>query len=176
MLIHYAKILLASTALSPALGAVAIIQFENGQPWTDWATCLMIGILLALLCQYILRYAAKKAQKHILSITEFDCKDQEMLVFLFVYMLPFLRAETLVSGWIMNLYIMVIIIPAIVFAGAFHFNPVMRLWGYRFYAVKSRRGTTKLLISKKDLRHSGDEVQTVRLAPDVYLYVEEVDV
>ena len=52
----------------------------------------------------------------------------------------------------------------------------MRLLGYRFYAVKNREGISNLLISKTDLRRSGKEVQTVRLAPDVYLHMEGTDV
>ena len=175
MLNIFAKILLVSTALSPVLGAVAINQHMNGEPWTHWSIYLIIGLLLILLCYWLLKYAAKKVQKHIVSTEKLDRRDHEMLAFLFIYMLPFLRTETLVSDWLMVVYILVVVILAIASTDAFHFNPAMRVLGYRFYAIKNRKGITQLLISNKDLRHSGGEVQAVQLSQDVYLYVEDQD-
>ncbi len=101
-----------------------------------------------------------------------------MLTFLFIYLLPFVRSKhsTFANEWIMSVYILSIIILAIAHAGAFHFNPVMRLlFGYRFYAVKDRHGVSNLLISKTDLRRSGKEVQVVGLDWNVYLYIGESD-
>ena len=69
-----------------------------------------------------------------------------------------------------------IIIIAVAYADAFHFNPVMRLlFGYRFYSVRNREGVSNLLISKRDLRRPGEKVQTVRLAWNVYLHIGEAD-
>lgn len=178
MLNIFAKCLLVSTSLSPVLGAVAVNQFERGKPWTNWIWWLVGALLLVLLCDALLRYAKKHAQKHLFSIREFERKDQDVLVFLFIYLLPFIRSEnpTFASEWLTSAYVLAIIIVAIVHAGAFHFNPVMRLFfAYRFYSVKNREGISNLLISKRDLRRPGEEVQTVRLAWNVYLYIGESD-
>ena len=178
MLNFVAKCLLVLTSLSPVLGAVAVNQFAHGKPWTNWSRWLVGALLLVTLCWIMLRYAKKNAQKHLFYIQGFDRRDQEMLIFLFAYLLPFVRSETVAfaSEWFTSIYILGIIILVIAHAGAFHFNPVMRLLGYRFYAVKNREGISNLLISKTDLRRSGKEVQTVRLAPDVYLHMEGTDV
>lgn len=173
MLSAFAKILLVLTSLSPALGAVAISQFTNDQPWIIWGAYLVVGLFLIIVCWALLGYAEKNVQKHNFSIEQFDRKDQEMLAFLFIYLFPFLRVETFAGGWLISVYVLIIVTVAIVYTGAFHFNPVMRLLGYRFYAVKNSRGTSQLLISKKDLRNSETDIQAVRLALDVYLYVEE---
>ena len=177
MLNIVAKCLLVSTSLSPVLGAVAVSQFERGEPWMSWIWWLAVAFLLVALCWALLRYAATNAQMHSFHIKEFERKDQELLVFLFIYLLPFVRSEnaTFANQWLTSVYILTIIILAIAHAGAFHFNPVMRLFGYRFYAVKNHHGASNLLISKKDLRRSGEALQTVRLAWDVYLHTGESD-
>ena len=125
----------------------------------------------------MLWYAEKNAQKHLFHIKEFERRDQEMLTFLFIYLLPFLRSKdsTFTTDWLMAIYIIIIIVPAIAHADAFHFNPVMRLFRFRFYAVKTSIGVPNILISKKTLRRPDQEIQTVRLAQNVYLHIGESD-
>ena len=173
MLSIFAKCLLVSTSLSPVLGAVAVTQIERGEPWTNWIWWLVVALLLVSLCSVLLTYAARNAQKCLLSIEEFERRDQEVLTFLFIYLLPFLRSEqpALSDRWLTSAYILTIIILAIAHANAFHFNPVMRVVGYRFYAVKNSDGLSNLLISKNDLRRPRIDVQTVRLAWNVYLHM-----
>ena len=65
-------------------------------------------------------------------------------------------------------WILAIIILAIVHAGAFHFNPVMGLL-YHFYSVKDDNGVSNLLISRKPLSKVGVDVETVRVAHNIYL-------
>ena len=173
----FAKCLLVSTSLSPVLGAMALYQFERGEPWTSWICWLVVAVLLMIICWLLLRYMAQNGQKQSFEIREFERKDQELLAFLFIYLLPFVRSEnaTFASQWLTSVYILTIIILAIAHAGAFHFNPVMRLFGYRFYAVKNRHGMSNLLISKKDLRRHGEELRTVQLARDVFLHADTED-
>lgn len=178
MLNIFAKCLLVSTSLSPVLGAMAINQFECGKPWTTWIWWLGVALLLVVICWALLKYAAKEAQKHLFYIKEFERKDQEILTFLFIYLLPFIRSgnSTFASEWLTSIFILIVIIIAIAQTDAFHFNPVMRLlFGYRFYAAKNRHGVSNLLISKKDLRRPEKEVQTVRLSWNIYLYIGESD-
>ena len=178
MLSFIAKLVLGATSLSPVLGALTISELERCEPWTSWVWWLAGAILLIVFCWLMLRYAAKRAQKSHVYIRSFERKDQEMLVFLFIYLLPFIRSAnpTFASEPFTSLYVFGIILVAIAYADAFHFNPVMRLlFGYRFYSVRNREGVPNLLISKRDLRREGEEVQTVRLAWNVYLHIGEQD-
>jgi hypothetical protein len=77
--------------------------------------------------------------------------------------------------WLTGAYILGIIFLVIAHAGAFHFNPVMGLLGYHFYAVKNGDGVSHLLISKDELRRTGKDVQTVRLAHGIYLHLGGAD-
>jgi len=171
MLNTLARFLLVSTSLAPILGAVAVNQFARDEPWTRWAWWLVAAVLLVALCWAMLRYAARHAQKHQFGIKEFERNDQEVLAFLLAYLLPFVSAENMsfTGEWLTGAYILGIIFLVIAHAGALHFNPVMGLLGYHFYAVRNQEGVSQLLISKTELRRPGGEVRTVRLAHHIYL-------
>jgi hypothetical protein len=173
----FAKFLLVSTSLSPLLGAVAVNQFARGEPATRWSAWLAVAILLVFLCWALLRYAATNAQQHQFHIKEFERSDKEVLAFLVTYLLPFLSTEKMgfTGDWLTGAYVLAIIFLVIAHAGAFHFNPVMGLLGYHFYAVKNSDGVSHLLISKDELRRPGRDVGTVRLAHGIYLHTGGAD-
>jgi MFS family permease len=173
----FAKFLLVSTSLAPVLGAVAVNQFAHHEPWTRWGAWLAGAVLLVSLCWAMLRYAAKNAQKHQFRIKEFERNDQEVLAFLLAYLLPFVSSDNLAftDEWLTGAYILGVIFLVIAHAGAFHFNPVMGLLGYHFYAVKNGDGVSQLLISKDELRRPGKDVHTVRLAHNIYLQTGGID-
>ncbi|HYD48922.1 MAG TPA: hypothetical protein VEB21_11270 [Terriglobales bacterium] len=177
MLNTFARFLLVSTSLSPLLGGVAVNQFARGEPATRWGAWLTVAILLVLLCWALLQYAAKNAQQHQFHIKEFERNDKEVLAFLVTYLLPFLSTEKMgfAGDWLTGAYVLAIIFLVIAHAGAFHFNPVMGLLGYHFYAVKNGDGVSHLLISKDELRRPGRDVGTVRLAHGIYLHTGGAD-
>ena len=137
----------------------------------------MAALVLVVLCWAMLRYAAKNAQKHQFHIKEFERNDQEVLAFLLAYLLPFVSADNMAftGQWLTGAYILAIIFLVIAHAGAFHFNPVMGLLGYHFYAVKNGDGVSQLLISRAELQRPGKEVRTVRLAYHIYLHTGGTD-
>ncbi|WP_097462091.1 hypothetical protein [Mangrovitalea sediminis] len=178
MLNMFAKFLLVSTSLAPVLGAVAVNQIAHQKPWSSWGSWLVVALLLVFLCWAMLRYAAKNAQKQIFRIKEFEKNDKEVLAFLLAYLLPFVSKENMAftGEWLTGAYVLGIIFLVIAHAGAFHFNPVMGLFGYHFYGVKNDDGVSHLLISKRELRRPGTELRTVRLAHGIYLDTGKKDV
>lgn len=177
MLNTFARFLLVSTSLSPLLGAVAVNQFARGEPAMRWGAWLAVALLLVFLCWALLQYAAKNAQQHQFHIKDFERNDKEVLAFLVAYLLPFLSTEKMgfAGDWLTGAYVLAIIFLVIAHAGAFHFNPVMGLLGYHFYAVKNGDGVSHLLISKDELRRPGRDVKTVRLAHGIYLHTGGAD-
>ena len=171
MLSVIAKILLVSTALSPVLGAVAVISIADHQSWTTWIWLVAVALLLVILCWLLLEYARNSAQKDSLTIESLERNDREMLAFLFVYLLPFIRStDGAYSGeWITILFVVCVIVLAMVHADALHFNPVMSLLRYRFYSIRDSQGVSGLLISRDRLHRTDRTLQVVRLAPNIYL-------
>jgi hypothetical protein len=131
-----------------------------------------VALLLVFLCWALLHYAAKNAQQNVFRIKEFERNDKEVLAFLVTYLLPFLSTEKMgfAGDWLTGAYVLAIIFLVIAHAGAFHFNPVMSLLGYHFYAVKNDDGVSQLLISRAELRRPGDNLTTVQLAHNIYLH------
>lgn len=172
-----AKILLASTSLCPVLFIVSVNQFERCKSVKSGVGWLAAAIILIILCGWLLRHFSKKAGKHLLHIHEFERKDHEMLAFLFIYILPFIRAgsSTFANEWITSVCLLIVLAFAIAHARAFHFNPVMGFLGYHFYAIKDSQGISNLLISKKDLQRPDQEIQTVQLTSNVYLQTEHIN-
>jgi putative Mn2+ efflux pump MntP len=177
MLSSLAKFLLVSTSLAPVLGAVAVNQIARHEHWTRWAGWLGAALLLVLLCWAMLRYAAQNSQTHLFHVKEFERNDKEVLAFLLAYLLPFVSSENMAFTGepLTGAYILGVMLLVFAHAGAFHFNPVMGLFGYHFYAAKNGDGVSHLLISKGELRRVGREVRTVRLAHGVYLHVGGAD-
>lgn len=178
MLNTIARFLLVSTALAPVLGAVAVNQAARGEPWMHWGSWLVVALLLVFLCWAMLRFAAKNAQTQVFHIKAFERTDKEVLAFLLAYLLPFVSQDSVMIGgsWLVGAYVLGIIFLVIAHAGAFHFNPVMGLLGYHFYAVNNDDGVTQLLISKAELRKPGFKLRTVHLARGIYLDTGKRDV
>lgn len=171
MLNTFAKFLLMATSLSPVIGAVAVNQLARDEPWPQWAGWLVLAFLLVFLNWALLRYAARNAQRELVHIKEFERHDTEVLAFLLAYLLPFVSSkEVAFAGeWLTSAYVFSIIFLVFTHAGAFHFNPVMGMIGYHFYSVKNDEGVSHLLISRAELRRPGKNVQTVCIAPGIYL-------
>ena len=176
MLNTFAKFLLVSTSMSPILGAIAVSQYSQHKPWISWGAWLIAALVLVLLCRAVLEYAGRNAQKHLFHIKEFERNDLEALTFLLTYLLPFVSSKTLFSGeWLTGAYVLGIIFLVISHAGAFHFNPIMGLLGFHFYAAKNGEGVPHILISKVVLNRVGKEIDAVKLAQNVYLGIGASD-
>lgn len=175
MFSKFAKLLLVSTSLAPILGAVAVNKIAGDKSWVSWMPWLVTAVLLVLICWLLLVLAAKTAQKHRFKIAEFERNDKEAVAFLLAYLLPFISKDNLGfdGQWLTGTYILLMIFAVIVHAGTLHFNPVMGLLGYHFYAVKNEEDIPYLLISKSELYRPGTQIQAVRIASNIYLHVKE---
>lgn len=173
MLNRLAKLLLIASSLSPMLGAVAVNQFTLGRPLGIWLPWLAVAILLVFVCWALLRFSAQVIQHEALTVGQFEDNDKEVLAFLLAYLLPLVSVKDTVADihWLTGAYVLVIILVVFTHARAFHFNPVMGLLGYHFYGLKNADGMSLLLISRSELRRSGEELKTVRLAHNIYLHV-----
>ena len=171
------KILLVLTSLSPAIFILAVNQFERCK-WLFGGIWMAVAFALTVICWRMLKYFAKKASESPIYIKEFESKDQEILTYLFIYLLPFIKSDnpTFASNWITGICSLAIIIVFIAHVGAFHYNPVMHILGYRFYAVKNAHGVSNLLISNKKIPRPDKKLQTVKIAENIYLYTEDKNV
>jgi hypothetical protein len=175
MLNMLAKLLLVATSLAPVLGAVAINQIALDKGWEDWVPWAAVAIGLALICWLILVLVATKGQVQKLQIAEFEQDDKEVVAFLLAYLLPFLSSNDMAfqGQWLTGAYVMLLLLIVFAHSGSLHFNPVMGLLGYHFYAVKDERGGPKLLISRAELHRTNETVRVACLTPSICLHLGE---
>ena len=171
----FAKFLLAYTAMSPLLVAVAVEQLASNRPWTSWVWWLAAAALLVVLCHCLLRYARTNHEVADVEIATFERTDQELLAFLLAYLLPFVSSDNLLftDQWPAGAYILAIVGAAIVHADALHFNPVMGFLRYHFYSITDAQGRALVLISKRHLARP-TTVVAIELAPRVHLHREDL--
>lgn len=169
MMNSFAGLLLMLTSMAPVLGGVAISQYTIGRsPW-PW---IMAVASLVSVCATLMSYARRNGEQRELVIAECEQNDKEVLAFLLTYLLPLASTKDILEGlnWMTALYVYALILMVFTHARAFHFNPLLGLLRYHFYAVKDSHGKTALLISKND-RMKGESITVVSWAKDVYLEV-----
>ena len=144
---------------------------------------LLYGLAAALflVCVLLLYVVRRKYISQPITIDSIENKDQEVLTFILVTLLPIIRAsdKSIFSDQLttmINLAIVGIITFTLYSARAYHFNPVIRLLlGYRCYSIKNSHGTPILLISKKVLRRPCKIESAIPIADFVHLQVENKD-
>ena len=94
MLSRLAKLLLTSTAIAPVLFTYAYVACVS---WAVKQGILLslLGVLLFILCIFLLRYCSKHLEKVDFSMTTAEVADRENIGFLLLYLLPLLPAHFL---------------------------------------------------------------------------------
>lgn len=177
MLNFLAKFILTGTSFAPFFIAYSIKEFENGSPLIRIFVFLLIGIGFICICWLMLVYAARKAEVYSDSNSEYtvERREHEGLVFLIVYLLPIIQSESdpFISEPITTIFCLIVIIVAISRSHAFHYNPVMRLFGYRFYTLNKKSNPPVLLISKSGWPEPNKKLKMVSIAEDVFFELGE---
>ena len=189
-----AKLILALTSFAPLLFVITVdliiddktlwlsleSAFQEGHKTdltvsdkTKWAFFwFIVTIVLGFVCWRMMKFGSERgAATHTFEIKEFNRRDQGILVFMFIYLLPVIRSPNTLyfADWIIGVIVFVVIIITTIDIGAFNFNPVIRIFGYRVYEIKDTDDVHHLLITRRTLRKPGDEVQVRRISHDVYV-------
>lgn len=170
---------LAFTSFTPALGALCIALYVKkgedtlievrGQPLLIF---FIVIIGLIGLCFWLIKRAeSSKGSRREMVINEFDRRDKGATSFLFITVLPILRPpESLCSiGIYTVIYVAIIITASMVDIGAYNFNHVIRIAGYRCYEVKDEFDITHLLIVRKRLTRTKRKVLVNKISDDVWI-------
>lgn len=173
MLNFLAKFILTGTSFAPFFAAFSIKEFENGNLLVAGLVFLSIAIVLVCSCWAMLNYTTRKAEIFSLSYSEYtvERRDYESLVFLLVCLLPIILSDSnpFISEPITTIFCFFAVTVAISYSHAFHYNPVMRLFRYRFYTLKNKNDLPILLISKLELPSQNKELVVVGIGNDVII-------
>lgn len=171
---QFAKLLLVATSLAPALGAFALNEWQKGR--LPMAIGLVIAaVLLIALCYLVKLYPELYGEREKLEITAVESTDKEALAFIIAYLFPILTGKfpnvSEQEYWLLTLYVFLIVAVTVYHSNAFHFNPVLALFGYHFYQITADGGMKYLLIARHIVRTQNPELTVTKLADYVFLEV-----
>lgn len=119
---------------------------------------LYLGIAffgLLLVCYFMLFLIKKKLTRNFIEIKSIKSADLNMNTILFSYFLPcaelYKKDTIFIAGWIVLLLIMIFINR-----NTYFYNPLMKLFGYRYYEIATKKEVTFIMISKEKLINPDD--------------------
>lgn len=182
MFIIFIRSCFVATSLAPVFFVLSIGELERYFSLKDtdieiglcsFVTYLIISIVLWIACWFMLWLICFKITRTI-PIDNINKKENELLSFLFIFLLPLVRGgESLFGNQLVTTIVcFLIIILAIADIGAYHFNPIIRLWGYRIYSIKVGDSDSILIAkSRRILKSMSDgRLKAVDIANGVYIH------
>ena len=116
---------------------------------------IFLFLVLIFICWYILFLAKTKLTKNNIELKSIKSSDLNMNVLIFSYFLPcieiFKKDDIYLIGWILALFIIIIINK-----GTYFYNPLLKIFGYSYYEIATKKEVTYLMISKRKLINTSD--------------------
>lgn len=116
---------------------------------------IFLFVLLVLACWYIMILAKTKLTRNNIELKSIKSSDLNMNVLIFSYFLPcieiYKKDEIYLVGWILFLAIIILINK-----GTYFYNPLMKIFGYKYYEIVTKKEVTYLMISKEKIINTND--------------------
>ena len=116
---------------------------------------IFIFTFLVIVSWYIFKIANTKLTKNIIEIKSIKSADQNMTTLIASYFLPcveFYKKDVIY----VFIWIIVTIIIILISRGTYFYNPLVKLFGYRYYDITTKKDVGYLMISKQKLINSND--------------------
>lgn len=128
---------------------ITIDSFQN--KW--YLGIAFLGLLLV--CYFMLFLIKKRLTRNTIEIKSIKSADLNMSTLLFSYFLPcaelYKKDAIFIASWIVLLFIMIFINR-----NTYFYNPLMKLFGYRYYEIATKKEVTFIMISKEKLINPDD--------------------
>ena len=129
---------------------------------------IIIFILLLVFCLCVLHLARTKLTKNHIEVKSIKSSDFNMTTLLLSYFLPcieFYRKDTIfIVAWVIVLVLIILINK-----NTYYYNPLLKLFGYRYYEIATTKEVSFTMISKRKLINSRDINTYVQLNDYVIL-------
>ena len=116
---------------------------------------IFIFVFLVLICWYILYLATNKLTRNSIEVKSIKSSDLNMNVLIISYFLPcveiYKKDVVYLIGWSLALCIIVYINK-----GTYFYNPLMKLFGYSYYEIATKKEVTYLMMSKHKLKNTNE--------------------
>jgi MFS family permease len=174
MLSRAAKTVMVATAFAPILLTLAFVNWWTGQPPIFWLGYGIAALLLALVCVLILKESARRLERVSVPIESVKPADKEVLAFVLSYLLPLANVSTVNKIDPAILIFIVLLLLLVVFTtNSYHFNPLLGLFGYRFYEVTTKKKVGFVLVTRRIVRDTSAIGALVQLTDYIVLEPDE---
>ena len=163
------RIFLALTSFAPVVLALAISYATSESNYGVSLILFLCSCLLVIVCYLLISRGRNENKKlHKIQVKEFSRRDQGIVVFLSVWMIPFLRS-TFSADWLTYVYVFSVVLLCMVDVGAYHFNPILRLFKYHFYTIRDQNNFECLLITNNKLTAPNVSMDVNKISDDVLI-------
>lgn len=163
MLSGLMKYVLVATSMAPVLLTFYGVNVIETDCWKSGFGYLIIAILLLCACLLLLNLSKKKLEVLDINITTVKNADHNIISFLLVYLLPVLDIVKKDNVYVYG-FILIVFFVIIINSNTYHFNPLLSLFGYKFYEVTSDGNMSYILITRKALLNINDVKKVVHLS------------
>ncbi|MEW5929503.1 MAG: hypothetical protein AB1941_18770 [Gemmatimonadota bacterium] len=173
MLNFFAKFLLVATSFAPVLLTYAVaIYSRDGATRIVYILCAAT-ILAVFMCMAVIYAAGKYLERQPFPVQSVKSADREIVSFVLSYLLPLIPATGTKVTVPVLVAAAIVLFVVIYTSNSYHFNPLLGLFGYRFYEVQTESGITFVLISRRQLRSSRSVSRVVELTDYMVLDMEK---
>ena len=156
------NLILTSVALAPVAFVYALVAALEGECW--WAVGIgAAGLVMVGLALGLLRSFKNHLEPVPLKFSSAEVADRETIGLLVFYLLPLLKTSFVNMEWVIIVPMVAIFLALALTGYNFHFNPILALFGWKFYKVGTPEGITYLLITKRRLQRVADTLNVGRL-------------
>ena len=171
MLNNLAKLLFVATSLAPILCVFAVCDIDKGNGYYVAGFLFWFAAVLVSSCWFFLRRASQHVAKEPIKIRSLSSTDKETLAYLIAYLLPVISGGTMDirENMLASIMVLTVLVMCVFHTNAFHFNPLLGLFGYHFCEITTTSGNTAMLITKRTHRCQEQILNVRELWDLVYL-------
>lgn len=162
------QLLLALTAFAPALltyAGVSVLNGNHGMAALFVAAC----IVLVILCDWVLCFAETELESMSYQTADVEPADHGVFNLLLIYTLPLITRDLSTYNWPVWILVTFLFCLTVAVGYGYHFNPLLCFLGYHFYKVAEEGRIPYILVTKRRIYDTGEELKVVRIAEYVLL-------
>ena len=155
-----AKASLVATCTAPVLFVYSFMSYAKGD-YYDSALFFFATLFLGASCVKMIRYFEEKGHETIIHVATFKAADKEVSGFFVSYLIPVMAAGDYFYNFQQGAFFISLFFVFVWASKSYYANPILGLFGYKFYELSTESGKTLLLITKKEIQNK-NEVDKIR--------------
>lgn len=136
--------------------------------------CIVAMAALVLICQRVLTFYSNKVPSGPMQITSLRVADRSAITFVVVYLLPLVTVQGIEIRPIILLVVVGLLAWLIYHSEAYLVNPLLSMWPfkYHFYEVTTKEEVTYILVSRREILNTRDQLEVKQISTYMFLDVE----